>query len=47
VHNLGHKPDYIAGDLVVAAIEVAAGKKRDLSRILKSVERRIADDRPM
>jgi pimeloyl-ACP methyl ester carboxylesterase len=47
VHNLGHKPDYIAGDLVVAAIEVTAGKKRDLSRILKSVERRIADDRPM
>lgn len=44
VHNLGHKPDYIASDLVVAAIEKVAGKKRDLAAVAKSVEKRIAGD---
>jgi pimeloyl-ACP methyl ester carboxylesterase len=44
VHNLGHKPDYIAGDLVVAAIEVVAGKRRDLPAMVRSVEKRIAKD---
>lgn len=44
VRNLGHKPDYVAGDLVVAAIERVAGRKRDLQAIARSVEERIADD---
>lgn len=44
VHNLGHKPDYIAIDLVVAAIEKVAGKKRDLAAVAKSVEKRIVGD---
>ncbi|HEV2502304.1 MAG TPA: alpha/beta hydrolase [Mesorhizobium sp.] len=44
VHNLGHKPDYVAGDLVVAAIERVAGRKRDLQAIARAVEKRIADD---
>lgn len=44
VHNLGHKPDYIAGDLVVAAIEKLAGKQRDLAKAVDAVEKRIAND---
>lgn len=44
VHNLGHKPDYVAGDLVVAAIEQVAGRKRDLPSVARAVEKRIADD---
>lgn len=44
VHNLGHKPDYVATDLVVAAIEVVAGKNRNLSAVVKTVEKRIAGD---
>lgn len=42
VRNLGHKPDYAANDLSVAAIEVLAGKARDLDGITKAVETRIA-----
>lgn len=42
LRNLGHKPDYIANDLSVAAIEVLAGKARDLDGIAKAVEARIA-----
>lgn len=44
VRNLGHKPDWIAGDLVVAAIEKVAGKKRDLDLAARAVEARIAGD---
>nr|WP_246251947.1 hypothetical protein [Mesorhizobium camelthorni] len=43
--NLGHKPDWIARDLVVAAIEKAAGMGRDLPDIARTVEARIAGDR--
>ena len=42
LRNLGHKPDYVANDLSVAAIEVLAGKARDLDGIAKAVEARIA-----
>jgi pimeloyl-ACP methyl ester carboxylesterase len=45
VHNLGHKPDWIAPDLVVGAIEKVAGKPVDLQAMAKAVEARIAGDR--
>ena len=45
VHNLGHKPDWIATDLAVAAIGKVAGKPVDLQALAKSVEARIAEDR--
>lgn len=45
VRNLGHKPDWIAPDLVVAAIEKAAGADRDLGAVAAQVEARIASDR--
>ncbi|ODT07074.1 MAG: esterase [Mesorhizobium sp. SCN 65-20] len=44
VRNLGHKPDWIAPDLVVAAIEKLAGKDRDLTAAARMVEARIATD---
>lgn len=45
VKNLGHKPDWIAPDLVVAAIEKLGGHARDLQAIARTVEARIASDR--
>lgn len=45
VRNLGHKSDYVARDLAVAAIELVAGKRRDLEAIKNRIERRIAGDR--
>ncbi|MBP1849670.1 alpha/beta fold hydrolase [Rhizobium halophytocola] len=44
VHNLGHKSDYVARDLAVAAIETVAGKHPDLDAIRRAVEERIAGD---
>jgi pimeloyl-ACP methyl ester carboxylesterase len=44
VHNLGHKPDWIASDLVVGAIEKVAGKEIDLQAMARTVEARIAGD---
>lgn len=44
VHNLGHKPDWIAPDLAVAAIEKVAGKPRDLQAVARTVEQRIEAD---
>jgi pimeloyl-ACP methyl ester carboxylesterase len=44
VDNLGHKPDWIAPDLVVAAIEKLAGQPRDLQALARQVEARIAGD---
>ncbi|WP_259132055.1 alpha/beta fold hydrolase [Rhizobium sp. BK661] len=44
VHNLGHKSDYVASDLAIAAIETVAGRKPHLIAIARSVERRIAAD---
>lgn len=44
VHNLGHKSDYVASDLAIAAIEKIAGKKRNLKAIAKTLEAKIAND---
>lgn len=44
VRNLGHKPDWIAPDLVIGAIEKVAGKDVDLKALVKTVEARIAND---
>ncbi|OJF94548.1 alpha/beta fold hydrolase [Pararhizobium antarcticum] len=44
IHNLGHKPDYVVTDLAIAAIETVAGKKRDLVRLAREAEARIAQD---
>ena len=45
VKNLGHKPDYVVPELVAAAIDVLAGKTRDLNAIAQAAEQRIASDR--
>ena len=44
VRNLGHKPDYVANDLAIAAIEKLAGKDRDLQQMAETVSQRIAGD---
>jgi pimeloyl-ACP methyl ester carboxylesterase len=44
VRNLGHKPDWVAPDLVVAAIERVAGGAVNLDAVVASVEARIARD---
>ncbi|WP_292153651.1 alpha/beta hydrolase, partial [Mesorhizobium sp.] len=44
VANLGHKPDWIAPDLVVGAIEKTAGAPVDLQSMASVVESRIAGD---
>jgi pimeloyl-ACP methyl ester carboxylesterase len=41
VKGMGHKPDYVATDLVIAAIEKVAGKPRDLKKIALGVEKRL------
>jgi hypothetical protein len=45
VKNLGHKPDWVAPGLVVAAVEKLAGRPRDLAAVAREVEARIAGDR--
>lgn len=42
VRNLGHKPDYVATDLAIAAIEKLSGKRRDMDAAVRTVENRIA-----
>jgi pimeloyl-ACP methyl ester carboxylesterase len=44
VRNLGHKPDWIAPDLVAGAIQKVAGKDVDLHAVARTVEGRIAGD---
>ncbi|WFP77764.1 alpha/beta hydrolase [Mesorhizobium sp. WSM4906] len=44
VRNLGHKPDWTAPDLVVGAVERAAGAPVDLQAMASAVESRIAGD---
>lgn len=44
VENLGHKPDWIAPELVAAAIEKVAGGGNDLQALAREIERRIAGD---
>lgn len=41
VDGLGHKPDYVATDLAIAAIEVVSGKQRDLQALARKVEARL------
>jgi pimeloyl-ACP methyl ester carboxylesterase len=41
VKGLGHKPDYVANDLAIAAIEKVAGMNRDLRKLADDVEMRI------
>lgn len=45
VHNMGHKSDYVARDLAVAAIKKISGRRRDLLRAKAKVEREISKDR--
>ncbi|MFZ2103436.1 MAG: alpha/beta hydrolase [Oricola sp.] len=45
VENLGHKPDYVATGLAVAAIERLAGQQRDLQALARELERKISGDR--
>ena len=42
VKGLGHKPDYVATDLAIAAMEKVAGMTRDLRKFANEVEKRIA-----
>ena len=44
VENLGHKPDWIATGLAVAAIEKLSGMERDLQATARQLEARIATD---
>lgn len=45
VRNLGHKPDWVAPELVLAAVEQVAGKREDIASVVRAVEARIAADR--
>ncbi len=45
VHNLGHKSDYVASDLAIAAIEKVAGRRSDLKAAQRMLEQRIENDR--
>lgn len=44
VHNLGHKSDYVANDLAIAAIERVSGRRVSLRSISREIETRIAAD---
>lgn len=44
IHNMGHKSDYVARDVAVAAIETVAGKPRDLKKAADKLEAAIAGD---
>ncbi|WP_137131581.1 alpha/beta hydrolase [Rhizobium sp. FY34] len=43
--GVGHKPDYVATDLAIAAIEKLAGKDRDLQALARVVEARVAGEK--
>lgn len=45
VHNLGHKPDHVTPELVLAAVETVAGRDVSLQKVAAAAERRIAGDR--
>lgn len=44
IKGLGHKPDYAARDLAIAAIEKIAGRQRDLQAMARELEPRLAAD---
>jgi pimeloyl-ACP methyl ester carboxylesterase len=46
IANLGHKPDYVVTDLVVAAIEKVSGMTRDLQEIARRAEARLVGGAP-
>ena len=47
IHGLGHKPDYLAGDVVLAAVETLAAKPTaDLQATARRAETRIAREAP-
>ncbi|MDK1490592.1 alpha/beta hydrolase [Sinorhizobium sp. 7-81] len=46
IGNLGHKPDYVVTDVVVAAIEKLAGKPLDLQEVARQAEARLAATAP-
>ena len=41
IGNLGHKPDYVVTDVVIAALEKMAGKTTDLEEIKRRAEARL------
>jgi len=45
IEGLGHKPDYIVTDIVIAALEKFAGKNRDLQAMARLAEPRLAATR--
>jgi pimeloyl-ACP methyl ester carboxylesterase len=46
IHGVGHKPDYVAGDVVLAAVKTLAGKPGDLQTVARRAEARIAGEAP-
>ncbi|MFK0278652.1 alpha/beta fold hydrolase [Ensifer sp. NPDC090286] len=44
VRNLGHKSDFVAADLAIAAIEAVAGRRVNLASVKRLIETRIAQD---
>ncbi|MGO6903672.1 alpha/beta fold hydrolase, partial [Rhizobium ruizarguesonis] len=42
VSGVGHKPDYLATDVAIAAMEKISGKPRDLQAIARRAEERLA-----
>ncbi len=42
IGNLGHKPDYVVTDVIVATVEKLAGKPGDLDAAVKRAEERLA-----
>ncbi|OCP22159.1 MULTISPECIES: alpha/beta hydrolase [unclassified Ensifer] len=47
IGNLGHKPDYVVTDVVVAAVEKLAGKPRDLGAAVRFAEERLNDGKAL
>lgn len=45
IRNLGHKPDYIATGVAIAAMEKIAGLPSDPQAMARTLERKIAEDR--
>ncbi|KQW60019.1 MULTISPECIES: alpha/beta fold hydrolase [Ensifer] len=43
IGNLGHKPDYVVTDVIVAAVEKLVGKPGDLRAAVKLAEERLTD----
>ena len=44
MRNLGHKPDWVAPELTIAAIEKLGGRDVDLQALSLTVQDRIAGD---